>query len=714
MLPFTQPEQSLTPEGEKLEPIDGVAQKPNALDADTKKRNDAFKSKITKCKAYRKKLIPSWTDNVDYRRGKVYASASDEDRIAVNMDWSLTKAKQASLFSQIPQVRVDHPPQTTQAGPWLQQFEQKLNDTLVLAGIETAMDECLPDCINAAGIGAILCAYESISDEVEVPSIDFKTMDPQTAQTIQQTGKMPDGSPIPTTKVPRVVDKRYTIQRISPSDLLWPIEFTGADFDNAGWIGRSGRVTWAQAMNIFGLTEDDKEAVLGEDKGVLDRINHDVDKDKDDTNDQMVSFDEIFYKDHLFNVDSKSYASIHHLVFINGKDEPVTDEPWKGQRLQGEPGQQQLIGATKFPLRILTLTYITDETIPPSDSAIGRSQVNELNKSRTQVFLQRARSLPIRTFDVNRVDPAIQQSIMMGTYQGMIPVQGNGQNIITEIARADRAQENFEFDRIAKEDLAETWQVGPNQQGNFGQGRQSATEANVVQQNFTTRIGRERAKVAKLFVSIAEVIGGLLTLFEDPSSFGEGFDPFISKTLGYSILADSTVLIDSNQRLDRLIQFINFGAKSGFVDVEPVMREIATLTGLDPNLVIKKPQPQPPAEPNVSLRLTGTEDLMNPIALAMLMKSGQAPPVELIEQAKQTIAQAVQQPAPPMPPQGGMPPGPGGPPPMPGGPAPMGAPPGPPPIPPPPEPPPPAVGDANEKWALMSQIDKRQDGGRDQ
>jgi len=714
MLPFTETEPSLTPEGEKLDAIDGAKPEATATNADKKKINDSFRSKIAKCKSYRKKLIPSWTDNVDYRRGKVYASASDEDRIAVNMDWSLTKAKQASLFSQIPQVRVDHPPQTTQAGPWLQQFEQKLNDTLVLAGIETAMDECLPDCINAAGIGAILCAYESISDEVEVPSIDLKAMDPQTAQIIQQTNKMPDGSPVPTTKVPRVVDKRYTVQRISPSDLLWPIEFTGADFDNASWIGRSGRVTWAQAMNTFGLTEDDRETVLGEDKSLLERINHDVDKDKEEVNDQMVSFDEIFYKDHLFDVDSKSYTSIHHLVFVSGKDEPVIDEPWKGQSLVGEPNAQQLIGAIKFPLRILTLTYITDETIPPSDSAIGRSQVNELNKSRTQVFLQRARSLPVRTFDVNRVDPAIQQALMMGTYQGMIPVQGRGDNIISEIARAERAQENYEFDRIAKEDLAETWQVGPNQQGNFGQGRQSATEANVVQQNFTTRIGRERAKVAKLFVSIAEVIGGLLAIFEEPGTFGEGFDPLISKTLAYSILADSTVLIDSSQRLERLIQFINFGAKSGFVDIEPVLREIATLNGLDPNVVIKKPEPNPPAEPNISLRLTGTEDLMNPIALAMLMKSGQAPPVQLIEQAKQTIAQAMQLPAPPQPPQGGMPPGPGGPPPIPGGPAPAGLPPGAPPIPPPPEPPPPAVGDANEQWALMSQIDKRQDGGRDQ
>lgn len=709
MLPFDQPEISLTPEGEQLPGANATEQKP-AVSPDAKKLWDSFKNKISECKSYRKKLIPLWTDNVDYRRGKPFASQSDEDRIAVNLDWSLTKAKQASLFSQIPQVHVNHPPQTQQAGPWLQAFEQKLNDTLNLAGIETAMDECLPDCINAAGIGAILCAYESITEEVDVPSIDLQSLGPQVAQQVQQSGQMPDGSPVPMTKVPRVVDRRYTVQRISPSDLLWPINFTGADFDNAPWIGRTGRVTWAQAMNIFGLKEEDKESVVGEDKSIIERINHDVEKDRDQPSDEIVSFDEIFYKEFQFHPEAKSYSTIHHLVFIAGKDKPVIDEQWKGQRTMGEQGQ--LIGATKFPLRILTLTYITDETIPPSDSAIGRSQVNEINKARTQVFMQRARSLPIRTFDVNRVDPSIQQALMMGTYQGMIPVQGIGSNIISEIARSNMAQENFEFDRIAKEDLSEAWQVGPNQQGNFAQGRQSATEATVVQSNFTTRIGRERAKVAKLFVSIAEVIGGLLTIFEEEGAFGEGFDPAVSKTLAYSILADSTVLIDSNQRLERLTNFINFAAKSGYVDIEPVLREIATLTGLDPNLVIKKPEPKPPVEPNISLRLTGTEDLMNPVALAMLMKSGQAPPPDLIEQAKAMIAAAMQQPAPPQP-QGppGMPPT-GAPPivgPI-GGAPPMGQPP----LPEPPTPPVPKVGDANPEWSLMSQINQRQEEGRNQ
>lgn len=694
-------------------PLNQTTTIPQDSTGTTKKRWTDFRSRIDICKQYRRKLVATWTANIDYRRGKPFASQTDEDRVTVPLDWSLVKNKQAMLFSQVPQIHIDHHPQSQTAGPWLYSFEQRLNDTLVTAGIETAIDECLPDCINAAGIGALLVSHEAITEDVEVPAISLANFLPQLAQQILATRTLPNGTPLPMTTVPRVKAHRYRVQRISPADLLWPINFTGADFDNAPWLGRVGRMSWPRAMNVFHLTEEDKSKVMsGEDRTTLDRLTHDVEKDKIQP-DEMVSFDEIFYKEHDYDPNATSFDSIHHLVFLAGKEEPVVDELWKGQ---SETPDGNLTGAQRFPIRILTLTYITDETIPPSDSAMGRPQVNEINESRTQMIMQRKRSLPVRWFNVNGVDPSIQQSLMRGTWQGMIPVQGSGERLIGEVARAPMPQEDFAFNQIAMHDLDEIWQTGPNQEGNYNTGRRSAAEANIVQTNFTTRIGRERAKVAKFFCSTGEVLGGLLSLFEDPNSFGQGFDPAIAKSLSYSILADSTVLLDSNQRLQRLMNFINFTAKSGFVNLEPVLKEIATLNGLDPNLVIQPPQPKPPVEPNISLRLTGMQDLLNPLALAMLMKSGQAPPAELINQAKELIRQAVQPilgvvPAPPE----GMPPGPGGPPQEGAAPIPPplgGSLPPPAPISPPP-PPPPQPGQAHPSWEAMSRINRRASDGHE-
>lgn len=659
-------------------------------DPATVKKNKEFKQRIDTCKQYRRKLVANWTVNIDYRRGKPFASQTDEDTIAVNLDWSMTKTKEAGLFSQVPEARIDHPPQSL--APWIPTFQQRVNDTLKLAGIEAAMSEVMPDVINAAGIGVAIVSYESIMEDASVPTADPLTMLP--AEGVE--------SPVdnPMMNVPRVLDHRYVIQRVSPSDFIWPIQFTGSDFNCAPWLGRSGRVTWAEAVIRWGLTEEDKSRVLGEDKTQMDKLTHDVEKDKIAA-DEMVGFDEVFYKEFQYDQNAKSYRTIHHLVFVNGKEDPVIDEPWKGQKIDPQSGG--VTGSLKSPIQVLSLTYISDETIPPSDSAIGRPQVNEINKSRTQMIRQRERSLPVRWIDVNRIDPLVSQSLMRGMWQNFIPVQGDGGRAIGEVARATMPQENFAFDKIAKADWENTTTTGANQTGS-GAGVDTAAEAKEIGRNFQTRVGRERAKVGSFFCNVAEVLGGLMCLFEDPASLGEGFDPAVSNGLTYSILADSTLLLDVNQKLERLDNFVNKYAKSGFVELEPVLKEIALLTGLDPNTVIKAPQPKPPVEPNISLRLTGAEDMMNPLMLAFMLKSGQAPPAELIEQAKKLIELAVTlQPPPPPAPEGAALGQPGEPPAGPQTPL------GPGPVPPPA---PPMVGDANPNMTILPTVDKRSEGNQ--
>lgn len=655
-------------------------------DEKRKKLNEEFRQRIAATKLYRRKLISNWAVNIDYRRGKPFASQLDEDQIAVNLDWALTKSKVASLFSQVPQARVNHGedllPKTT---PWVVAFEKKLNDNLIKAGIESAMEECLPDCINAAGIGVVIVSYEAITENVDVP------LDPQN----------PDAG---TTTVPNVVDYRYVVKRISPSDYLWPINYNGSNMDQSPWIGRSGRMTWASAVKNFGLKEEDRVSILGEDRPMMDKLTHDVERDKIAADDE-VPFDEIFYREHEYDVEGTSYSSIHHLVFVAGKEKPVLDEPWKGQKLQPD---HKIFGAQNYPIRVLSLAYLTDESIPPSDSAIGRPQVNEINKIRTQMIRQRERSLPIRWVDINRVDPAVVQGLMRGTWQSFIPVQGDGQRTIGEVARVSFPPENREFDKVAKTDLMSEWTMGPAEMGS-GADVQTKGESDAIQAGVQLPHQKDRAKVSSFFVGIAKTLGGLMCLFEDPTSLGQGFDPAASIGLTFSVLADSTVLLDSNQKLARLNQFVNQYAKSGWINLEPVLQEIAQLSGLDPSAVVQPPQPKPPVEPNISLRLTGVEDLLNPLALAFLIKSGQAPPQELIEQAKQLIQQAV------VPPQGmQLQPGSGmgaGAPMLPVGapiPPPVGAPPPGSPV---PVPPPPKVGEAHEQLSSMPKITERSEPG---
>jgi hypothetical protein len=115
------------------------------------------------------------------------------------------------------------------------------------------------------------------------------------------------------------------------------------------------------------------------------------------------------------------------------------------------------------------------------------------------------------------------------------------------------------------------------------------------------------------------------------------------------------VLLDANQRIQRLIQFYNYAAPSGYVDPAPILKEIAALSGLDPSIV-RPPQGKAPEPLNVSIR--NSEDLMNPLMLALLMKTGQAPTPQELDAAKNLLLAAAVPPSmggptsPPAPPSG--------------------------------------------------------------
>jgi hypothetical protein len=305
--------------------------------------------------------------------------------------------------------------------------------------------------------------------------------------------------------------------------------------------------------------------------------------------------------------------------------------------------------------------------------------------------LQREHSLPIRWMDINRIDPAVQELLQRGDWQGFIPTIGAGTNAIGEVARASYPNEDFEFDRIAKQDIQEAWQVGPNQMGAMNSGERSASEAQIVQANFQTRIGYERARVVSFFTSIAEVLAGLLALYGDfslPSVGQDGAQRLqswdrtrINGQFVYDVRPDASVLLDANQRIARLTQFLNLTAKSGFVNVKPIVEELALLTGLDPASIVTDPAPRPPDQLNVSIR--NYEDVRDPIMLALLMKTGQAPSPQDVAAAQQLIASAG--PA-PIPVDGASPASAG---------------------------PPVAVGDAFPDWNSMSRVNTRRDAGEE-
>ena len=697
-----------------------------------------LKARINSSKRNRRVFSADWKRNIELRLGKIATvftggiDVEDDIQTEINPDWSLTKTKTANLYSQVPSVQATHENKAYAAAiyPFMKQLNYELSEKRCNVGV--AMEECLNDVVNAAGIAGIIVGYAARFETVQVPLSDQMTPGkplpalPAAAKpaapppgpggppgpppangaapplanpappalklpTPGMAGPMPGlaggAAPPPPAPPPmmveaqRVVSDKFYAMRVSPSDLLWPSEFVGSNFDDGDWIGYTGRMPWAEAKNEFKMEEEDQDKATAHS---LTTSEDDLRSEPDDAGIaevKNVKYDRIFYWRYRQDPDETSFTAIWELVFVHGIDKPVIHKPWSGQEY--DKTTRKYVGSSKFPLRILTLTYITDNPIPPSDSSAGRPQVNDMRRSRSQMFQNRERSIPIRWFDVNRIDPSIQDTLMRGTWQGMIPTNGDGSRSIGEIARASYPAEDMSFDQTAKTDLMDTWQVTPQMMGTTG-GKQTKAGVQADQTSFATRIGQERNRVAMHFLSVCEVLAGLMALYSDfpllsdqekQTMHGAWDDKHILHDLVMKIRPDSTIVLDSQARIQRLMQFLNMTAKSGYVNIEPIIAEIAELSGLDPAEVVIKPQPKPPEEPNVSYRFTGKEDVNDPLVLAMLLANKkQLPTVEQIDQAKillRASAMSIQEPAPgapgqPAPPVGGPsgphPPGPGAPP----------------------------------------------------
>jgi hypothetical protein len=631
-------------------------------DPDKARVEAILKAGIAKCKRVRERLIPIWRQNIDFRRAKASATTMDEtERVRLAIDWARTKAKIAQLFSQVPVPIVtaddDH------YAPAATVVQRRLIKHLREAGIAAAMNENLPDIINAAGFGYVIVRWESLQEQVEIPkqALLVQTL---IAKVLGSLGMKTD-APREMVTTTRITDSRFQIERGSPADFLWDVEgFVGSDFDKSPFLGASGRMRFPEAMQAFGLKESDREwAVTGDTRSLQQRM-VDPSSGEGSTNadEDIVEYDEVYYRRHKYHANETHFNAIQRVVFVGEKS--VLNERWKGQRLDETLGKY--VGATKYPIRVGTLNYISDDPIPPSDSAMGRGQVLEMMQARQDIIDQRKYAKPMRWFDVNRVDADIQMALMTGEIQGAIPVIGDGSRALGEIARAAYAPENFEFDRVHNRDLDEVWGLGANQMGFIASGARTAREQTITQGNFTTRVTQERAVLANYFVGIVDVLMGLVSLYDPGLKLPEPppntppdalplWDPQrIPHALLFTVRPDSTVILDAEQQAQRILRFLNIGGKSGYVDPLLPLKELAALSQQDPEKVIRRPQPAGPEPPNISLRLSG-EDLLNPGVWALLTQAGLAPTAEAMDTAKKILTatmhmQPAQPPGAPVPP----------------------------------------------------------------
>lgn len=576
-----------------------------------------WQSSIKSAEESRNALCESdWKPNVEAYRNK---SPQKVGEIRVNTDFTNTEQKKAQLFFRTPDVHL------TAKRPELEDavliFQQVLNYKLGPHGVnaKTMVDECLFDGLCASGTWACKIGYVATVDGVvPVPTgqVDTVTgapmLNPQTQQPMTQD-------------VPNVVHERYFMERVSPAKLLKPRDFFGSDHDQSPWIGFEFVLDLAVAKAQWNLPDTFKGG--GTDK-------HRLVTDSETENREGVAIGkEIWYYAARLDAKAKHPERVRQLVFVEGIEQPVVhrDSPYQ---VFGPDGKFQQ-GMKGFPVHVGALRVVGDTPWVPSDCTISRTQTDELSQGRYQMVQQRKKSVPIRWFDKNRFDPTDVERLKGEDVQGMIPIDGPGNEAIGEVARANFPRENFTFADVVTKDIDKQWALGSNQQGVTDQTSRTATELSLIQSNINVRLDYERTKVLDWYVGAVAKLAVLYQLFADDPDYievaGQDGDKRLQVWDRHQIQGEFvfTAKPDSAQRVDaatdrkQFLDFLNMMAKNPNINLTELTRIGIAVFNYDPTRLIKQPEPPQPPVPNVGFAFKG-EDFIGPAAPIVLEIAKQA------------------------------------------------------------------------------------------
>jgi hypothetical protein len=604
-------------------------------------------------------------ENVNYRAMRPFSDVSDgagesgTDRVALPEDWARTKAKTADLSFHLPKiVALPGRPEFTDAAPVVTSL---INRTLRRMDAHYTMDECLADVINAAGVMAVVVGMDIRTETIPVSTAPAGApVDPA-------------APPVAETPVTRRVYQSPTLNRISFADLLWPSEFGSSNWRKARWLGYQTSMTEAEVRGHtkWRIPKDWKI----ESTAKVETLSDDLRASSDQQNKTpTVRVTIVWYYAAAFDEDKTHPECLRTLTFVTGIDEPVEEgdadeqvwvpetpaippSPPSPEFPEGSKGSPAVRGhyegLTRLPILVETLVYVSDLAVPPSDSQIGRSSVRELMRSRSQMIRQRDHSIPIRWYDTNRLDETIVDSMRAGRWQDMIPVNGPGDRVIGEVARAAYPRDNFTFDAIIKQGLDQSWSLSNNQLSQPNAETKSATEVNAVSSASQKRSDYEKERVNRFVVAIGEVVFSLMQRYETYDDYvtvvgPDGADALQAVTpemvkgqFEFDFVADSSDRLDAQTRQANLFKAYNLMANSASTNRRALEAAVWTELGHDPKKFMSPPAEPAPEAPNVSFRFGG-EDLLNPMAVAIMLKSQEITPTD-IQAAALMIKDAVAQ-----------------------------------------------------------------------
>ena len=578
----------------------------SAGDATASPKTAAFwQSQITAAKSKRDKLVPEWKNNIQRYLAKTLGTTPTADTIVVPLDYANTEQKKALLFFRVPEVQLTaKKPAFEGAVPV---FQAVLNHYLGRHGVDskTMMNEVLFDAIVPSGLAVSAIGYEptvSGTRQIETGNVDPLTGAPEMAD------------------VPNIIHEAYYWNRISGEKGLIPADFAGSNYDLAPWLGYDFEIDHAVAVRRKWVTADFQPKSDRPVQGL-----NEAEQPEPDGQRPRVTGTVLWYRLAHFEAGAHPDA-FGTCVLVDGLEDFAVKpgpSPWQKWGTDPVSGKATLVGMKGNPIHIKGSRYVSDSAYPPSDVTMGRPQVEEISKGRSQMIRQRERNIPIRGYDRIRVDKDVVGKIEKAEEQSLIGFDGNPNECLVAIGTGQLPRENFEFDKIAKHDYNSTWAMGSNQRAQDADaGSKTATEASIIQSNTDTRLAYEQDAWLDWFVRGAEKLGGLLQLFADDTDYvqivGEdGIEQLqawdktlIAGEFAYTAIPDTAIRQDATTIRKRALDFFNLMANEPHVDRGELVR--ATLRELGKSPKLYKPDlPEKGPEP-MRLQLTIRSESLNP------------------------------------------------------------------------------------------------------
>lgn len=572
----------------------------------------AAEEKITKYES-------RWKENVRQLTGTPLTITPTTDTIVIPLDHANVEQKKAQLYFRNPEVQLTAAAGYEAQADAVQAFGALLNETLGPDGVdaEAMMDEMLTDVLCPAGLGVTVLGMELAQDGVKPIQVGSRPATPEELRTLLPGAVL--GVQVPDVpimaEVPNILHQEYFWSRLSPLAVRIPNRFHGTNFDRAPWLAYRFELDKTLAMRTWGLSEEEANTAGGEPR----RLNEDEQVSGRDT--EVVYGYCVSYKASLFRPDVKHPQEIWRLILIKGSERILRhDRPFQ----RYAPDGRTLIGLMGHFIHVYTPRYISDSAFPPSDVSMSRHQVDELSKGRSQMMQQRDRARPMRQMNISLVDPQQAEKIKRGEYQEIIFTTSN-EPIVQEVAHATYPRENFEFNRIAKDSISESWALGDTQRGIPEQTRRTATEIAVRRQGSNVRLNRERRRLAKWYAKGAQKLAGLLQLFEDERTTVQILgEEGLSKLVAWDLKAlpvrfvctvkpDSMQPDDAEEDFRQALQLYQLTANDPNVNRVEVLKTLFRKANHDPSKIVVAELPEKkPESPKVSLTVKG-EDL-NPTA----------------------------------------------------------------------------------------------------